>query len=86
MNLADIGMIQGRDGLRLALEAFAELSSRNFDRNITLQTRVSGSIDLSHTARADLREDFIGAEFVACGHGIEGVQFSLSDVPRIGPG
>ncbi len=71
MNLADIGMIQGGDCLRLELEAFTELSSRDFDRNITFQTRVPGSIDLSHTARADLREDFIGTEFVACGHGIE---------------
>ena len=64
VNLADIGMIQRRNGLRLTLEAFAELSGGDFDRNVALQTRVAGSVHLSHATGADGRQDFVGAEFV----------------------
>ena len=65
VNLADIGMIQRRNGLRLAFEALAELSSGNFDRHVAFQTWISGAVNFPHTARADKRNDLIRAEFVA---------------------
>ena len=53
VNLAGVRMIQRRNGLRLALEALAEPSSRDFDRHVALQTRASGSVYFAHSTRAD---------------------------------
>jgi hypothetical protein len=58
-------MIQRGDGLGFTLETLAELRAGNFDRNVAIQTRVSGAIDFSHPARANGRKDFVRAEFVA---------------------
>ena len=52
-------MIQRRNGLGLALEAFTELSSRDFDGNIALQTRIVGAIHFTHAARAEHPENFV---------------------------
>src|ERR1700682_5513511 len=51
--LADVGMIQGGDGLRFAREAFAELRGRDFDSDIPIQTRVPRSVYLSHSTLAN---------------------------------
>jgi len=58
-------MVQRGNGLRLALEAFAELGSGDFDRNVALQTRVSRAIHLAHPTGADGGEDLIGADVIA---------------------
>jgi len=36
VNLADIGMIECRDGFGFTLEALAELLARNFDRDVPI--------------------------------------------------
>ena len=58
-------MVQRGDGLGFPLESFTELSGRDLDRDVAIQTRVSGAINLSHTPRTDKCEDLIRAEFVA---------------------
>ena len=58
-------MIERRNGLRLALEAFAELRCGDFDRNITTDAGIARFPHLSHSTLADGREDFVRAEFVA---------------------
>jgi hypothetical protein len=62
---ADVGVIQHRDCADLALEAVAEALRGDFDGHFTTHPRISSAVHFSHTARADGREDFIGAEFVA---------------------
>jgi hypothetical protein len=66
-NLADVGTIQCRNGLRLALKTFAELSSGDFDREVALQTPVSGSVHFSHATGTDGRKNFVGTESVPFG-------------------
>jgi hypothetical protein len=58
-------MVQRSDGARLAFESLAELTSGDFDRDLALHTRVSGSVHFSHAALAHKGKNFIGAEFVA---------------------
>ena len=74
---ADVRMIELRDGAGFAIEALAELRvgreqrRENLDRDRTIEPRVAGPVDLAHTAGADEREHFVGAEADAgCqGHG-----------------
>jgi hypothetical protein len=54
-------MIQRRDGLGLAFEAFGKLRRRDFNGDITIQTRIASPIYLAHAARADGFEDLVGA-------------------------
>ena len=63
----NVGMIQRRDGVGFALETLAELGVGNFDRDVAIQARVVRLVHFSHSALADGRKDFIGAEFVAGG-------------------
>ena len=49
---ADVRMIQLRDCPGFALEAFAELFSRNLDGHLAMQAGVGGAKDASHTAVA----------------------------------
>src|SRR5579864_9542847 len=62
-------MIQRGDGTRFVNEALGKLRVRYFDRDVAIQARVARPIHLAHAARADGREDFIGAEAVTCGKG-----------------
>ena len=61
----------GREQLRLALEArsrlftFEELFRKDLQRDHPVEPRVPGPVDLSHPARAEQREDFVGAELRA---------------------
>ena len=65
---ADVRMRELRDRLRLALEALAHLGRRrhvrrqHLDRHRPLQPRVPRLVDLPHPARAERRQDLVGAE------------------------
>ena len=76
-----MGVIQRRDGLRFTSEAFAELRGGDFDRNVAIQSRISGPIHLTHASSTDGRKDFVRAEFVAYRkrHVSESVKFSGSN-------
>ncbi len=80
VNLADVRMVERRDGSGFLLETRAMVTFQPFDGDVTIQTRVSGSIDFAHAARANRRKNLIRAEFIACGkgHGGYSAQFSRS--------
>ena len=70
VNHANIGMIQRRSGARLALETLSRRLRckglwQNFDGYFAMKPRVARLIHLAHSALADQRKDFVGAEFVA---------------------
>ena len=67
INLADVGIIQRSDSLGFALESFAELGLGNLDGDAAGETRVTAPVHFSHAARADRRDDFIWAEYIAGG-------------------
>jgi hypothetical protein len=62
--------VDGKAGNRssLALEAFPQFWIRrevvwqNFDRNVAIQPRIMGAINLAHTARAGGGDNFIGPQ------------------------
>ena len=64
MQGADVGMVQRRDGPRLALGSFAELLGGDLDGDVPSDAGIARAIDLAHAAGADLRDDFVRAEFV----------------------
>ena len=72
---ADVGMIQAGDGFGLALEALPahrivrEMRRKNLDGDRTVQARVQRPINLAHSARAERRDNFVGAELRARGQG-----------------
>jgi hypothetical protein len=55
-------MIQSRYRPSLPLETFTELLFRDLDRNGAVEPRITGFVHLTHPARADRRDDFIGPE------------------------
>jgi hypothetical protein len=61
-------MIQGGQYLGLALESrhacwiAGESFGENFERDVSLQFRVAGAIDLAHTSDTEQRLSFIGAK------------------------
>src|SRR5579864_9656454 len=59
---ADVGMVQGRDRVRFALEALGELLVGNLDGDGAIQPRIASFVDLAHAARADGRDDLIGSQ------------------------
>ena len=69
----DIRVIQRGYGAGFALKAGQALGimrhsrGEHLDGDVAAETWIAGAKDLSHTAGADGREDFIRAEFVACG-------------------
>ena len=64
---------QRREELRLALEARDALAiadegvGQHLQRNISVQLRVAGAVDLTHTAGADGGYDFVGTKPRATG-------------------
>jgi hypothetical protein len=62
---ADVRMIQGGDGARLALEALAgrgiaaDMRGEDLDRNHSIESRVARAIDLPHAAGPKGRYDFV---------------------------
>jgi hypothetical protein len=65
---ADVGMVQRGDGLRLALEALANLlvagqhRGNQLDGDIAIQARIARAMDLPHAAGAERAEDLVGSE------------------------
>ena len=59
VELADIGMIQRRDGARFPLEALAEILVRNLDGDGAIEAHIARTIYLAHAARADGRDDLV---------------------------
>jgi hypothetical protein len=61
-------MIERREQLGLALEArqaigiAGDLGRKNLQRRVTLQLRVAGPVNFSHSPGADQREDFVRAQ------------------------
>ena len=62
VELTDVGVIQRCDGLRLFLEALAELLVRHLDGDGAIEPRVAGSVHFAHAAGTNGREDFVRAE------------------------
>jgi hypothetical protein len=66
-----VGVIQRRQQLRFAFESsqsvlvISEACRERLDRDITLELRVAGSIDLAHAAGAEFAGDFVNAELCA---------------------
>ena len=64
-------MRERRDGQGLALEAGQELAvlgdgrGKDLDRDVALELRVPGPVDLAHAAHADPVEDPVGPEALA---------------------
>ena len=83
VNLRDVGMVQRRQHLGLALEARHALAvvrerlGQNLDRHVAFQLGIVGAVHLAHAAGADGREDLVGAQFVTQGELHTGIQFSL---------
>ena len=69
------GMVDrtGRAGLLLeaakTIEVAAKGSGQHLDRNFAAQTRVAGTVHLTHAARAQRRDDLVGPEFCAGSQG-----------------
>ena len=69
---ADVRMIQSSDGARFALKSLAhvrigcDMRGQHFDRHRATKTGVVGSVDLSHAACTEWRDDFVRPETSAC--------------------
>ena len=64
-------MVQGAGGAGLLLEAaeplgIGDLAGENLDRDLALQARVTGAVDLAHAPRAEQPHDLVRAESRAC--------------------
>ena len=70
---ADVRVIEGRDRFGFALESLAAIRvgrgfvGQNLDRDGAIEPAVFRAIHLAHAARAERRDDFIGAEAGAGG-------------------
>jgi hypothetical protein len=65
VEVADVRMVQSRNEARLAREPVRELDRGDFDGDVALETRIAGSIHLSHAAGPDETGHFIRAEMRA---------------------
>ena len=58
-------MIEGRDALRFALEPRGVVwltrdgVGQNLNRNVAIEFRIAGAVDLAHSAAANQRQDFV---------------------------
>ncbi len=68
-------MVQRRKRLRFAREPRQAVRIeredlwQHFDRDVAIQFRIAGAIDLAHSPGADLRGDFVDADSEARGEG-----------------
>ncbi len=75
VDLGDARMIEGRQHFGFALESgqpvaiAGHLRRQHLQRDVALQARVSGSVDLTHTPGAQWSDDFIGANSRAWNQG-----------------
>jgi hypothetical protein len=60
-------MVKGGYGSGFARKSIAELGGRGFYRNIAIEPRISGALDLAHTTLAEQRKDLVRTETVTCG-------------------
>ena len=71
VELADVGMIQGRDGAGFAFEAcvrfgfFGEMFGENLDGDGAVEAGVARAVDFAHAACAEAGLNFVGAELGA---------------------
>ena len=63
--LANVWVVQCRDGSRFLLEALAVLLFDLLDRHDAAQARVPRSPHFTHASRTDALEDFVRAEFIS---------------------
>ena len=65
---ADMRMVQARNGLRFALETFAQLrivgkmSGKNLDCDDAVEAGIARAVHLAHTARTERSDDFVGPQ------------------------
>jgi hypothetical protein len=70
-------MIQGRNSAGFALETLPahgvgrKLRRKNLDRNGAIEPSIAGTVDLTHPARPEPGDDFVGAQFCATCQGHE---------------
>ena len=73
VDAADVGMVEGGDGARLALEPRAHvgvagnLSGEDFDGDGAIEPRVPRFVDFAHPTCPDGTHDFVWAQALACG-------------------
>ena len=73
VNRENVRMVQGRDGMRLrveALEAFAVVDRRvrqHFQRHLAPQPGVPRAVDVSHAAVPERRDDLVRTDLFALG-------------------
>ena len=66
VNGKNVGMIQRRDRARFLLEATEPVGvagkrlRQHLERDLAAKARIASAIHLSHTARAERRDDFVG--------------------------
>jgi len=66
---ADIGVIERRDGVRLALKTIIELARGNLDRDESAEPGVGTEVYLAHAAFADHRHNLVMTKLLAGGQG-----------------
>jgi len=75
MQDANVRMVQAGDGLGLALKALLQscivgkMRGKNLDSDSAVQARVARALNFLHAARAQRREDFVGAQASTGGQG-----------------
>src|SRR5690348_11110944 len=62
MQSADVGMIQSRDGSRLAVKPLRKFFVRDLDRDTAVEPRIRGAEYLSHASSAQYSFQFVGSE------------------------
>ena len=68
MNGDDVRVVQRGDGAGFARESLpvvGVVSLEDFERDVTLETRVAGSVDLAHAADPEQGYDLVGAQALA---------------------
>jgi len=59
---ADMRVLERGGRARLGFESWCEFFLRDLQRDDAIEPRIASAIDITHSAFADSREDFIGTE------------------------
>ena len=68
VNARDVRMIERGENLRFALEPrdaiviLRECLGEDLQRDVTIEFRIAGAVDLAHTAGAERRDDLVGSK------------------------
>ena len=65
VELADVGVVEGGNGSGFVFESFVNWAWETLIATIAIEAGIAGFVDFAHAARADGRENRVGAEFVA---------------------